>query len=477
MKKLLSILFLLLCVTGTEGGSVITATITVTNTPADGDTITVNGSVKTWKTTVALSSLQILIGANDGANATNLFNHNARWPYTTLTLTRSGTNAVRLRGIVDQALTATVAGTWGVVTYSTNTTDEATVVRVPGSSGATQSTVTNVFSLLATDLGTYSTNRIPVSVTVLQNYADLTTSQTLSNKLIFGGTSTNSQFGMLNAWITNAYIYGALNITNTEPSIYIYDTDAPADEKNTLITTYGGDFKIETVNDAASGAAVIMQVSRTGYAVDEIYFGGDVEIATDLVVTELLTAGLITNTPIQGSTLTLNTYSGTIGSLTNGTIVGSTLTGVTASGTIGTLSGGVITGAGITNTTSTNFVAKGLTQLSGATAFTRANHTSLANGANAAVDFGSATFIKVKAGPSAAFSIAGIASGADGDFYRIVNTTGQNMTISHDSGTDPTPANRIYTTTGADIATTGNGIVDVWYDSEDSRWWAALISQ
>jgi hypothetical protein len=51
------------------------------------------------------------------------------------------------------------------------------------------------------------------------------------------------------------------------------------------------------------------------------------------------------------------------------------------------------------------------------------------------------------------------------------------MTISHDSGGDPTPANRIYTTTGADIATTADGIVDVWYDSEDSRWRAALISQ
>jgi hypothetical protein len=101
----------------------------------------------------------------------------------------------------------------------------------------------------------------------------------------------------------------------------------------------------------------------------------------------------------------------------------------------------------------------------------------MAAGNNAAVDFGSATFIKIKNGPGAAFAIAGIANGADGDFYRLHNTTTYNMTILQDSGLDATEANRIYTTTGADIATTGDGIVDVWYDSEDSRWRAALISQ
>lgn len=102
--------------------------------------------------------------------------------------------------------------------------------------------------------------------------------------------------------------------------------------------------------------------------------------------------------------------------------------------------------------------------------FTRANHTALANGDNAGVSFGDKVFAKIKTGPSAAFAICGIAEGWNGRILMLYNSTGYDMAIKNNSGGDPTPANRILTGTGADITITGNGFVNLIYDSEDSLW-------
>jgi hypothetical protein len=468
MKRILPIaLLFLLCVT-TKAGSIITATITVTNTPSDGDTIIINGSTRTWKTTVATASSQISIGASIGANATNMFNQFAGTPFTTLMLRRSGTNGVTLRGIIDQTMSVSIAGTWGEYSLVTNTTTEGSQVMTPFSSYSSQSKATNIASQLVSDIGAYSTNEWSETATALGNYVSLTQSQVVENKdlqdsSIAGGTLSN---------MTAITVIVDRANGETNNGIYFYDdggliVSAIAPDDNGVPSLYIAESLEFPLISANAWGSNPQPENLLNYSMGDFRYG---KIASANSWTGTNTFTQITNSAIINSTLTGSTYSGTIGTLTGGTVTSSTLTGSTYSGAIGTLSSGVITGAGITNATSTNIVLKGLSQLSGATAFNRANHTSMANGANAAVDFGSATFIKIKAGPTGAFSIAGIANGADGDFYILYNATGQNMTISNDSGTDPTPANRIYTGTGADIATTGNGAVTVVYDSEDSRW-------
>lgn len=119
----------------------------------------------------------------------------------------------------------------------------------------------------------------------------------------------------------------------------------------------------------------------------------------------------------------------------------------------------------------------GETDQTGDHAYARVNHTTLANGNNAAVTFGEKVYAKIKAGPTAAFAICGLADGRDGRILIIQNATGQNMTIANDSGVDPTAANRIYTQTGSDVATTGNGTATLIYDSEDSRWILVSVQQ
>jgi len=102
-------------------------------------------------------------------------------------------------------------------------------------------------------------------------------------------------------------------------------------------------------------------------------------------------------------------------------------------------------------------------------AFSRFPVTSLANGNNAAVPIGTNIFIEVS-GPSADFTINGIAGGRDGKYAIIVNQTGFNMTVAHQSGTDPTAANRIISMTGADRVTTANGSATLIYSGAASRW-------
>lgn len=124
----------------------------------------------------------------------------------------------------------------------------------------------------------------------------------------------------------------------------------------------------------------------------------------------------------------------------------------------------------LTNGSVLNSSIIGTNTVIGVWSYPRANHSSLANGNNAGIDFGTNVFVKIKAGPTAAFALCGIQGGRDGREFKLYNATGQDMTILNDSGVEPTAANRIYTNTGATITITANGFAHLIYDSEDSRW-------
>lgn len=419
MRLLRTLLLLFSLCVAAHAGSLITATITVTNTPADGDTVIVNASTRTWKTSVATPANQITIGASIGANATNLFNQVAGTPFTTLTINRSGTNGITLRGAVDQTIAVTITGTWGTYSLSTNTTADGQSIIVPGASHPTQSKQTNIVSQFATDFGVYSTNALAAGTTLVGNLVQTSGSQTVAGAKAFtganshvntgqswdGGTITNVYIGSSNVWIGTANIYGVLNMSNASPSMTFYDTDGSADNKGVQAFLANGDFYLIAYDDAFSSFSYFMQATRTGSTVDGIAFP-------------------------------------------NGVIQ--------------------VGGGGGTSDR---------LRVTGATRFDRNDSTTLATGNNAAVDLGNRTFCRIASGPGAAFTINGIANGGDGQWHIIYNATGFNMTIANDSGTDPTPANRIYTNTGADVSTTGNGCVTVIYDSSASRWIVTALQQ
>ena len=93
----------------------------------------------------------------------------------------------------------------------------------------------------------------------------------------------------------------------------------------------------------------------------------------------------------------------------------------------------------------------------------------LVNGTNSDVAIGYATYVRIS-GPTAAFTITGLAGGEKGRFVFIRNTTAQQMTLVNQLTS--TATNRIITQTLADLVLTGaNGQSAVLlYDSVAARW-------
>lgn len=94
-------------------------------------------------------------------------------------------------------------------------------------------------------------------------------------------------------------------------------------------------------------------------------------------------------------------------------------------------------------------------------------HYTALNGTNPDCEMGSSSFVKIS-GPTAGFSISGIAGGYDGKIITIYNSSVHNMTILNDATS--LPANRILTLTGIDLYTTAAGTITLQYDAEISRW-------
>jgi len=100
---------------------------------------------------------------------------------------------------------------------------------------------------------------------------------------------------------------------------------------------------------------------------------------------------------------------------------------------------------------------------------TRYSSYAAVNGANNNIVIGTSSFVRIT-GPTAAFSITGVAGGVDGKMLTIFNSTAQTITIANE-GLTSTAANRITTLSSTgDIVIVGQGGVDLIYSVADSRW-------
>jgi len=90
------------------------------------------------------------------------------------------------------------------------------------------------------------------------------------------------------------------------------------------------------------------------------------------------------------------------------------------------------------------------------------------NGNNNDCAVGEATYLRVT-GPSAAFTITGIAGGTPGRVLIIYNTTTQNMSFTHEDGASAA-ANRIRTMDAATHTSAGEAVAVLIYSGTDSRW-------
>ncbi len=97
------------------------------------------------------------------------------------------------------------------------------------------------------------------------------------------------------------------------------------------------------------------------------------------------------------------------------------------------------------------------------------------NGSNNNINIGGESFIRIT-GPTAAFSITGIAGGVDGKVVILYNATTYNMTVANEN-INSTATNKITTLTGSGVVTTGVGAITLIYDSTASRWIVTSVRQ
>ena len=123
--------------------------------------------------------------------------------------------------------------------------------------------------------------------------------------------------------------------------------------------------------------------------------------------------------------------------------------------------------------TTTNSTFTGTNRIDGDWSYAVIAVTSLANGNNIAVP-GTNVVVDLS-GPTAAYSINGITGGREGREIYGRNATAYTLTLPHESGVDPTAANRIYSPRGTDETVVSNGVFHVIYSATLSRWTIASI--
>lgn len=508
----------------------ITARVIVTNQPLPGDTLLVNGTTtKTWGTNT--TSGTVTIGTNLLASTTNLFLHFGAYPVSGITPYFASSNEVHLIGLPGAVVTASQATNWCTTDTFTNTITAARVIRVP--MAADDSDVrTNIASQLAQDLEDYSPTAFETGTTLLSAYVDKTTTQTVTGAKTLlsvqtsnlvnvgsaissvGSASDSEQFGTgALATNTTALAVGAAALAGGEASMAIgnaatattgfgasaignYST-ATRDDSLAIGTSASasGESAIGIGNSASSSGTNSLAIGVSAEAVGEssIAIGDGSEsdnsgialgvsaIATSAQSLAVGQSAVATNdnsvaigygvTTTEDDQVMLGRSDQTV--VIEGQLEVALITNSTISGSIGVLTGGTVHAAtisspSISGASQTATILNGMSDIFGLR-LPRNSHTTLANGVNAGVVLTN-TFTKITSGPTGAFTIAGVSGGTDGEVYVVYNSTGQDMTIAHESGSEATAANRITTMTGADVATSGNGVATLVYDTSTSRW-------
>ena len=455
------------------GASLITATVSVSATPTNGATITVNGSTRTWVTNVTASDTQILIPAGGtGAVASNLWSHASTWEFPTSVVPgMPATNSVSLRTQLDGAMAASLSGAWGTITLATNTTGISLVtVRVPASGEPAPVRGFVADQLVQTIGDNANTNTFPAATPALANFVNRSTSQTIAgDKTLSGTTRTTGTLQASNVTVSGTVTGG----TFSAPVL----TNATVHATNGTITGVtisgtagqisGGLLSGNTVSNATIAG------TATGGTFSAPVLTNATVHATNGTITGVTvsgTAGQISGGLLSGNTVSNATMAGTMtgGNFTAPTLnmatvnaTNGTLTGVTVSGTIGVMAGGVVSGSTVSNTTASGTTTVADLRLS------RTTWAPTAGGNSGATINGS--FARVT-DPGGSFWVYGIAGGVDGRILVIAHPGPNAFTISYDSSVDGTAANRILTPSLGDLTSLGAATAVLVYDGAASRW-------
>jgi len=175
MKKILSILATI-ALSISAHAQLVTATVTITNSPVNTSTLAIQGYTFTWTNGTPVGSFAVQITNTFGGDATNLATvaTNTLAQYG-ITIVNSASNAVQFtRSVI---LSTNYTTNWASVVLTTNgsSSNPASVVVTPAAnSSLTPAEQTNLDSQLVADIDQNSTNLFRTNSPALANFASFT---------------------------------------------------------------------------------------------------------------------------------------------------------------------------------------------------------------------------------------------------------------------------------------------------------------
>lgn len=508
-----------------KGATVITATITVTNTPGVGSNWVVNGNSRTFTNAQGSPVASwITIGTGAGGSASNIYRHILANPYSSPSLIPafSSTNVITLIG------TAMVITTnnYFSVSYVTNSGTELSTVQVPfeNVTGATNRTNNAHWLVDAFNRYVY-TNSFATNANVVSNLFGLGArpyQEVLGNVGFRGRTAVNSNFFATNGFtknLTNIDVVssngvnfgGAFRSEGAGVNSFQAGSNAVAAGNfdtsigNNTVTSNGYNFASGSSATATNGNGTAVgsfsRASRLAFAggngtisdgeasvtlgqAAENYATNSVLIAPEQVQTADAYGsygfGGASWAPF-GLVLGMNAFNAYSNSAAIGPpdhLGGTVASTKTNQIRIGTANNTISAPGLYESPRSTNSQFAGTNIMRGSYSFPRFDVTTLQGGANnPAVPFGTNRYIRLTglASGSSIPTITGIIGGAttggtDGQDIRVFVDTGYGVVFSVSTTADPVPANRINSTPGSDVFVADQGWADLCYDVTDSRW-------
>lgn len=481
MKRLL-LLFFLLSASGAFAASteIITAHITITNAPlGNTNTITYNATTRSWTNSVSSSPSTLIQQTNSiPYSVTNLWLQLGTYPVSVIHRFTNTATAVSVVGGIGQAMTVSVTPGWATVAYQTNTVGLPNyVVRVPFNLEGLQdqtNIASGVLAIMDRTTNAFGTNWLSMS-----NFVTLSTAQAVGNKIItnsllhLSGLTAATNISGEVTWFTNGQWTNGTLYAATARGLSVPGTGAQTID-------IGSTFSGGATNDLAN--AIGWNSLAGGYG--SIAFGHGAKVLTERGIA-IGIAAKINLAANEGN------YGMALGGLTDVEADYGIALGYDANVSEYHTNSMAI-GAQVT-TTKTNQIQLGLsthtTSIRGIAEVSRitAAHfngawtnqakmsepafsfTTLGNGNNIAISFGSNAFVRLDGSITIDSSICGIVGGYDGVRYLVENNTGFGVTFAQNT-VDPTPANRIVNYTGTDYALVDGGFLELIYDAAESRW-------
>ncbi len=514
MKNLIFTL-VLFCALTASAAQRITLTITVTNAAVTGNALVVNSASRYFTNANSAGTiLTNLVGKNE--TTTNLYNQIAGFPYAgPLTLQYAGTNSIKLIGTIGGALAASSAGNWAVLTLNTQAAGNLYDQQWPIENIPESSNRIGQASAEVSGASDYSTNSFATNSTAMSNFITKGASpvQTISSQLRVSGGINN---GASSLTISNGVNYGASFSSVSAGGGEAFGADSFAGGAGVALGRFATAFTLysaaigygaiaSNVQDVAIGyntvaegqfstsvgtgarstnGATALGQGSSAMSSKSVALGSGANVGGDAQYGIAIGSGLISGASVtNGNGIALGASS--VAGATNTAAIGrsakaihsnsmvfATFTDSTSPDqvTIGS-SGQIVRVPGRVQVEGsfTNSINTGTNVNRGDLSFISYGFSTLANGNNPGVVFGTNHNIRLSGTLTGTATITGIAGGRDGLEYDVFNDTGYGVVFTQNTS-DPVPANRIENWDGNDVTLQNQGTLTIFYDASDSRW-------